>query len=621
MLSTISLRNAILAILVFFLFACKKDQEITIIPAQPFATAGTNQNDVEKFRVTLNADSLKQGQSGKWTIEKGLIEAPLVYFSDDTKPNSAFNGMPGETYSLKWTVNSPTGKPSESVVKVSFKPLIAKIENLSPDNQTKFYLNGTEYRRGLWTIEGKYAFILNQTLGGTYVESINAPYVEFQGYANTPYKLTWTTWYGSKSASTTIEINTGNYLETEALDDLQLSTNSNRVVIENGHVTKLMLNASGIAWIFEDIVHFPALQGLTYLKYLDMSGSSAHTIAPVIGDKFRALEYLNVDGAPISSISDNIGNLKNLKKLIISHPNYGERISFLPESFGNLESLEYFDAKACGLQYLPESFGKLKKLKHLECYLNPMQELPSSIGNLESLEVMWANSTEMLPSSISKLSKLRKLYFVTTAGNPKLPADFGKLSSLDTLTLEGKYAELPASFTDLNLKSLQLSFTNISQWPENFGKLKNLERLQLAGPYKLLPESITLLSKLKYLTINSNLLERLPNDLGNLKNVTFLSAESTKIRELPSSIGGMESLTELRVNNNLIESLPSGFFDLPKLSTLSISNNQLSMIQDDFSKLSSTLKTLNIYGNKITAADVAKLKKLLPTTGISSNFY
>ena len=621
MLSDATARHIMLAILLFLACACKKDKEISIIPTAPFSTAGTNQNDVEKFQVTLNADSLKSGQTGKWTIEKGLIEEPLVYFSGDTKPNSVFNGMPGETYSLKWTVYSSGGKLSESTVKVSFKPLIAKIENLSPENQTKFYLQGTEYRRGLWTIEGKYAFIHNQRFGGTVIESINAPYIEFQGYANNRYKLTWTTWYGSKSASTTIEINTGNYLETEALDDLQLSASSSRVAMENGHVTKLLLNASGIAWIFEDIVQFPALQGLTHLKYLDMNGSSANTIAPVIGDKFRELEYLNIDGAQVNYISENIGNLKKLKKLIISHPNHGAQITKLPESFGDLESLEYFDAKACGLQYLPESFGKLKKLKHLECYLNPMQGLPSTIGNLESLEVMWANSTEMLPSSISKLSKLRKLYFTTSASNPKLPSDFGNLISLDSLTLEGKYSELPTSFTSLNLRMLQIVFSTISQWPENFGNIKNLESLQLAGQYKQLPESISSLSKLKFLMLNSNQLEKLPKDIGNLKQLTFFSAESGKLRELPISIGGMESLTEMRITSNQIESLTPNFFNLPKLSVLWLSNNQLSALSDDFAKLAPTLRTLYIYGNNITAADITRLRKLLPSTGISSNFY
>ncbi|QIL40694.1 leucine-rich repeat domain-containing protein [Pedobacter sp. HDW13] len=317
------LRNILLITIILFLFACKKEEEILIIPAKPFATAGTNQNDVEKFQVTLNADSLKPGQSGKWTIEKGLIEDPLVYFSDYTNPNSKFNGMPGEIYSLKWTVSSSGGKISESFVSIKFKPLLAKIENLSPDNQTKFYLKGTENRRGLWTVDGKYAFIHNQTFGGTIIDDINAPYVEFQGYANTRYKLTWTTWYGSKSASASLEINTGNYLETEALDDLQLSVNSSRVVIENGHVTKLLLNASGIAWIFEDIISNPALQGLTYLKHLNMSGSSARAIAPVIGDKFRNLEYLNVDGTQIYSVPANIGNLKKLKEFVISHLNWG----------------------------------------------------------------------------------------------------------------------------------------------------------------------------------------------------------------------------------------------------------------------------------------------------------
>ncbi|WP_316836760.1 hypothetical protein [Pedobacter nutrimenti] len=599
-------------ILLSCLFACKKDEKTEIKPALPFAAAGTNQNDVEKFQVTLNADSLKAGQTGKWTVEKGLVESK-VYFSSDVSPDSKFNGMPGETYQLKWTVSANGTKYSESTVQVTFKPLKAVIGNNVPGNSTKFFLSGNKYDNGLWTIEGKYAKLVSLTSGGTVVPDINSPYVQFQGYANTSYKITWTTYYGSKSASTTIEFKTGNYLETEALYDLQLDASSNRIAYENGHIVKLDLNASGIAWILSDTLQFPALQALTYLKFLDLQGSSVGQFPVIIGDKFKQMETLNFTSTNISSIPENIGMLSKLKQLILS---YGGGFYSLPESFGNLESLEYFKCTAIGLQSIPESFSKLKKLKYLEANLNPIQRLPSKIGDLSNLEVLDVSIAESIPASISKLKKLRRMYFNTTTANPVLPDDFGNLSALDTLIMEGKYMELPSTFGSLDLKNFLLTGAYLTALPSNFGNLKNLETLIISGQFKNLPASFTKLANLKNCSVNSTALEALPADLGNLRKLVYLDVEYGKFKTVPESIGDLENLNELRLNSNQIEVLPAGFFNLPKISIINLSANRLKSLPDDFGKLSNTLRTLYLYNNQYPAADGVRIKQLLPTTAV-----
>lgn len=605
-------KNAFLAIFLLFIFSCKKDENIEIKDAPPFATAGTNQNDIEQFQVTLNADSLKAGQSGKWTILQGLVE-DKVFFSGVTKPNSKFNGMPGETYQLKWTVSNGSKVYSESTVKITFKDLKAVISNISPGSGTKFVLSGNSYDKGLWEIEGKYASLNSLQNGGVVIPTINSPNVRFQGYAYTSYKITWTTYYGSKSASSTINIKTGDYLESEALSDLQLDKASYRLGYENGHITKLNLQGSGIAWILRDTVQFPALQALKYLKWLDLSGSSTFEFPAVISDKYTQLEYLDLNYLKFPSFPANIGRLTKLKQLMMG---YADGIRTLPESFGDLENLEYFRIVAVGLTSIPESFSKLKRLKYFECTLNPLQKLPVKVGDLSNLEVLLVKTKEALPSSISKLTKLRRLNFIGEASNNVLPADLGNMIALDTLTLDGNFRELPASFSNLDLIDFQLSGPLLVNIPDDIGNMKNLESIAIYGQFKNFPESFTRLSKLRSFTAGSYALESLPANIGNLKNVAYMSISFGKFKTVPESIGKMANLTELRLENNQLEALPVGFFDLPRISVMRMANNKLTSISKDFGKLSGTLRTLYIYGNNLSDEDRVLLRQLLPTAGI-----
>lgn len=611
-------KNAFIIVLVVCFFSCKKEEKTEIIDAPPFATAGTNQDNIEDFQVTLNADSLKSGQSGKWTVGKGLTESK-VFFSDYTKPDSKFNGMPGETYQLKWTVTAGSKIFSESIVNITFKPLQAIIENISPLNKTKFNLVGNKYDKGVWSIEGKYAQLNNQIYGGTEIPTINSPSIEFQGYAHTKYKITWTTYYGSKSASATLDFTTGDYLEDEALEDLQLDKSSSRVVYDNGHITELHLNASGIAWILQDTLQYPALQALVYLKRLELRGSATFRFPTIIGDKYLQLEYLNMEDTDIGSIADNIGNLKKLKTLIITHSQHNSKIPSLPESIGNLESLEYLDLAAISLEYIPESFSKLEHLKYFNFQLNPVLKLPDNLGNMKKLEYLVGSTEQDIPASVSKLINLRRLQISNTAVNPKLPADIGKLKALDTLRIVGDYKELPASFTNLtNLRFLEMSTPPLASIPEDFGKLKKLSHLQIGGLLKTFPDSFTDLANLETL-ITGGSLEYFPKQFGKLKKLSTLLCEFGNLKALPETFGQLESLEDLRLRSNAITSIPSSFFDLPKLRSVNLSYNKISIISDDFSKLSGTLKQFYFNGNNYTAADGIRLKGLLPWTQLYVN--
>jgi Leucine-rich repeat (LRR) protein len=547
-----------------------------------------------------------------WTIVSGLNETGKVYFEDASKPDTRFHGMPGETYTLQWSVSGY----STSTVKIVFAPLQATITNNSPANQTQFFLTATTYDSGQWTIDGgNYAYIRNQTFGGTVIPDLNAPNVKFQGYAHRSYKLTWTTKYGSKTASTSITLNSGDYLETEGLTELQLSTGSNVVTYENGHVTGLNLGGNGITWVLTDTVGCPAIQAFTYLKKLTLSGGALFSFPTVIGDRYQQLEYLNVSHTGFTSIPNNIGNLKKLKEFDAEYLSVGGGVYSLPATFGQLQSLQVLRMEASGIQSLPDSFGQLQNLVYCDVANNSLQYVPSSIGNCSNLVHLAMVTQNGIPGTISKLSKLTFLYLAS--GSISLPSDIGNMSSLDTLQLQGSITTLPTSFANLPISTLQITGSqNLSSLPSNFGSLPNLQFLTIAGSFTSLPASFSQLSKLQSCTLYSTNLSSLPTDIGNLKNLQYLSCTNSKISALPASIGDLSVLIELRLGQNKISVLPTNFFSLTKIKTIDLGNNQLTSLPADFQNFKNTLSLLYLQGNNYPAADLIKIKQLLPTTSV-----
>ena len=66
----------------------------------------------------------------------------------------------------------------------------------------------------------------------------------------------------------------------------------------------------------------------------------------------------------------------------------------------------------CGLTVLPESFGDLRSLQTLEIWRNKLTTLPESILELKSLQILGlgGNKLRTLPESLLDISNLKNLY-------------------------------------------------------------------------------------------------------------------------------------------------------------------------------------------------------------------
>jgi len=196
--------------------------------------------------------------------------------------------------------------------------------------------------------------------------------------------------------------------------------------------------------------------------------------------------------------------IKDLKEIYKENPDTLKKIT---ENYSNLKS-QYVDSNILnlsfyGLTQLPDSIGNLNSLQGLELSRNDLSVLPDSIGNLGSLLYLFLkdNNLSVLPDSIGNLKSLKQLYLV-----------FNKLSVL------------PDSFGSLrSLQQLYLGFNNLSVLPDSFGSLRSLQYLELgSNKLSVLPNTIGSLKSLKRLNLDNNNLSVLPESI--IKNKIIINA-------------------------------------------------------------------------------------------------
>lgn len=96
---------------------------------------------------------------------------------------------------------------------------------------------------------------------------------------------------------------------------------------------------------------------------------------------------LVISNSRLSYLPESIGDLKQLKRLTLIN----NRINYIPDSFGNLKSLECLDLSRNSLIFLPSSIGNLTLLKELNLEYNKLNFLPFSLLNLTNLEYLNLN--------------------------------------------------------------------------------------------------------------------------------------------------------------------------------------------------------------------------------------
>nr|XP_023895562.1 disease resistance protein TAO1-like [Quercus suber] len=313
-------------------------------------------------------------------------------------------------------------------------------------------------------------------------------------------------------------------------------------------LTQLLLNGSAIK-------ELPiSIGSLSYLKELSVGNCKDLSKLPDSIEGLASMVELQLDRTPITHLPDQVGALKMLRKLEMRNC---KDLRFLPESIGSMLALTTLNFVGANISELPESIGMLENLNILrlnEC--TQLCKLPSSIGNLKSLHHLWMEETAVteLPESFGMLSslmilKMAKKPHIELSGNSmpnsiEFPTSFSNLCSLVELNARAwkLCGKIPDDFAKLSsLESLNLGYNNFFSLPSSLSGLFNLKKLLL--PYcKELKSLPPLPSNLEEVNVaNCTALESV-SDLSNLERLQELNLANC---EMVVDIPGLECLKSL----------------------------------------------------------------------------
>lgn len=185
------------------------------------------------------------------------------------------------------------------------------------------------------------------------------------------------------------------------------------------------------------------------------------------------------------------------------------------------ENTQLTTLNLCNNNIITLDFTGIETLKHLvelDLSYNQIGQLPDSIGELVSLEVLdlTSNRLEGLPNRIGELVRLVQLELESNQIT-SIPLNIGQLCQLQTLNLDvNKLSRLPSTIGNLNnLKKLRVKENLLQRLPPEIGKLENLTHLYLSNnkPLDLLPIELGMLSSLRFLGIDGCSLRQMPVDI------------------------------------------------------------------------------------------------------------
>lgn len=292
-------------------------------------------------------------------------------------------------------------------------------------------------------------------------------------------------------------------------------------------------------------------KGLKKLECLHLGGGMIEDTSFL--SELTALKELSLY-CNMTSLPSDIGKLKNLKELYL----WGaESLYRLPESFGDLESLEEIHFTDCGVEEVPESVGRLKNLRRIRIDgARGMKVFPANwylAKSIEHINIENCISFQVMPDGVSKLKELKYLRLWHNLSLRRLPMDLCKLGNLENLIVHHslELTELPEGWD--NMISLQEMVcyigTPVEILPASFFKIPNLLFLEyVSNTMKELPESFSCFPSLKKLELCwCHQLERINKAFtqkSRLENIEFACCD---FPSLPAGLEDMKCLKSYQV--------------------------------------------------------------------------
>ncbi|KAJ8752451.1 hypothetical protein K2173_004087 [Erythroxylum novogranatense] len=222
---------------------------------------------------------------------------------------------------------------------------------------------------------------------------------------------------------------------------------------------------------------------------------------------------------------------------------------------------------------VPDSIGNLTELRSLILSHNALSgEIPASIGNLRFLEVLefqGNNFSGIIPARLSTLQSLQVLNFSFNSLSGEIPGDLIGSGNLRVIDLSNNKLigdiRINGSRECLGLKHLKLSNNLLeNNIPKQIGNCKNLRTLLLDGNNLggQIPVEIGQLPELRVLDVSTNSLnDKIPKELANCRKLAVAI-----LTNLSNFVGfGDKPVIEF---NAFDESIPYELLTLPSLQIL-----------------------------------------------------
>ncbi|KAG8375441.1 hypothetical protein BUALT_Bualt10G0100300 [Buddleja alternifolia] len=245
-----------------------------------------------------------------------------------------------------------------------------------------------------------------------------------------------------------------------------------------------------------------------YLRSLLLMGSIDSNLELILRGCCKLLKVLDLKGAPIKTIPDEVFRLYLLKYLSLKDT----KVNVIPRSIENLQNLETLDLKRSKVTELPMEIIKLRRLRHLLLY-NTERHFYPPFHNIQSFKA---------PYEIGRLLFLQKLGFIDAdaVDGIKIVVEIGKLTQLRKLGVANLRREDGLEFCSSLAKLTNLYTLTICSAEES-------EVMDIN--YPLSPSSLAFLQTL----ILRGYLEKMPQWISSLYGLTFLYPGWSRLKEDP----------------------------------------------------------------------------------------
>ncbi|KAF5398416.1 Leucine-rich repeat-containing protein 40 [Paragonimus heterotremus] len=251
--------------------------------------------------------------------------------------------------------------------------------------------------------------------------------------------------------------------------------------------------------------------------------------------KLNTLTHLDVRDNRLSDLPNELGELVNLKALILSL----NQLQKLPDSLGRLQSLVLLDVANNQLTSLGDHLADLTNLEKLDAFHNCLTSLPGLPPRLRKLDLNH-NRIERLPHGLLQHMPLLNMLDVSS----------NQLTSLVLDTRE------PSARSDSDLTVVNAAYNRLTSVPDVAG-LSALKELCL-GDNRIAAISLSVFQgcSLTTLDLAHNGLSHLPEGLSVvLPNLVRLDVSANELTALPTELGIMRSLQVLMVERNPLRSI------------------------------------------------------------------